>query len=64
MGADISLIFEKRINQRWYPLDTRDWKFDNRDYELFYLLAGQRGYENTHIHRLHHVKDCQKMCIR
>lgn len=47
MGSDISLRFEKRVDQRWYPIDTGGWRFDNRDYELFYLLAEQRGYEKN-----------------
>lgn len=50
MGADIWLFCEvctiEQGKKVWFPAELEGWD-DPRDYELFYLLGGVRGYENS-----------------
>ncbi len=50
MGADIWLFCEvctvESGEKVWFPEELEGWD-DPRDYELFYLLGGIRGYENS-----------------
>ncbi len=50
MGCDIHLFFEHKIDDEWHQIEIPELLFpDDRNYELFYTLAGVRG-DNSEYH--------------